>query len=431
MKKIAFHTLGCKLNFSETSTLARRFSENGYKTVRFGDEADIIIINTCSVTGQADHKCRQAIRRAVKTSPDAFVAVTGCFAQLKTEEIAAIPGVGIVAGAGEKFNLPDYIEKYLSGQGIGRIYSSGINHVTRFDSSYSMLERTRSFLKVQDGCDYHCSYCTVPLARGKSRNAPVAELVEQAKSIIGGGIREIVLSGVNVGDFGKTTGESLLDLLKALDKVDGLERIRISSIEPNLLNADIIDFVSKSKLFVPHFHIPLQSGSDKLLALMRRRYKRDVFKDRIEKALNVMPDCCIGADIIVGFPGETDADFEDTFNFISSLNISYLHVFTYSERPDTPAATMPGKVPNRVRTERSSRLLSLSDIKKQEFYSRFLGKTKRVLWEQKEKGDIITGFTENYVKVQAPFNKDLLGRTTDVKLIKITGSGTVDSEYIL
>ena len=430
MKRIAFHTLGCKLNFSETSTLARRFSENGYKTVRFGDEADIIVINTCSVTGQADHKCRQAIRKAVKTSPDAFVAVTGCFAQLKTEEIAAIPGVSLVAGAGEKFNLPDYIEKYLSGQGIGRVYSSGINHVTRFDSSYSMHERTRSFLKVQDGCDYHCSYCTVPLARGKSRNAPVSELVKQAEIIAAGGVNEIVLSGVNVGDFGKTTGESLLDLLKALDKIEGLSRIRISSIEPNLLSADVIDFVSESRLFVPHFHIPLQSGSDRLLALMRRRYKRDVFKNRVEKAFNVMPDCCIGADVIVGFPEETDDDFEDTFNFISSLDISYLHVFTYSERPDTPAATMPVKVPNRVRTERSSRLLALSDTKKQEFYSRFMGKTFKVLWEQKEKGDIITGFTENYIKVQAPFNVDLLGRTTVVKLKKITGSGTVDSEAV-
>ena len=425
MKKVSFHTLGCKLNFSETSTLSRRFSESDFEVVPFGQPADVVVINTCSVTGQADHKGRQSIRKAIKESPGAFVAVVGCFAQLKGAEIADIPGVGLVLGTREKFNLPSYIHNYFAGQGIGTIHSGDIAQVERFDASYSLHDRTRSFLKVQDGCDYHCSYCTIPLARGRSRNAPVAELVEQARLIVAGGIREIVLSGVNVGDFGKSTDESFVELMDALEQVPQLQRVRISSIEPNLLSDEVISRVAASSVFAPHFHIPLQSGSDRILGLMRRRYDRALFARRVEKARSLMPGCCIGVDVIVGFPGETEADFDDAFAFLSGLDISYLHVFAYSERPNTPAIDFPGKVAPAVRSERSRCLLALSEQKRSAFYRQMLGQTARVLWEQREPGGLMTGFTEQYVKVVAPFQKEFLGTLSWVRLEEITERGEV------
>lgn len=430
MRKVSFHTLGCKLNFSESSTLSRRFSESDFEVVPFGQQADVVVINTCSVTGMADHKCRQAIRKAVKGSPGAFVAVVGCFAQLKADEIANIPGVTLVLGTREKCNLPSYVLNYFAGQGVGGVHSGDIGQVIRFDPAYSLHDRTRSFLKVQDGCDYHCSYCTIPLARGQSRNAPVADLVDQARLIAADGIREVVLSGVNVGDFGKSTGETFLQLITALDEVEGLDRIRISSIEPNLLSDEVIAFVAASARFAPHFHIPLQNGSDKILGLMRRRYSRALFADRVSKARLLMPDCCIGVDVIVGFPGETDQEFDDAYAFLSALPIAYLHVFAYSERPNTPAIALPGKVQPALRAERSKRLLALSEAKRLAFYGQMTGKMARVLWEQRESGGLMTGFTEQYVKVEAPFRSGFLGRVSQVRLGEITERGQVHVDFL-
>lgn len=430
MRKVSFHTLGCKLNFSESSTLSRRFSESDFEVVPFGQQADVVVINTCSVTGMADHKCRQAIRKAVKGSPGAFVAVVGCFAQLKADEIANIPGVTLVLGTREKCNLPSYVLNYFAGQGVGGVHSGDIGQVIRFDPAYSLHDRTRSFLKVQDGCDYHCSYCTIPLARGQSRNAPVADLVDQARLIAADGIREVVLSGVNVGDFGKSTGETFLQLITALDEVEGLDRIRISSIEPNLLSDEVIAFVAASARFAPHFHIPLQNGSDKILGLMRRRYSRALFTDRVSKARLLMPDCCIGVDVIVGFPGETDQEFDDAYAFLSALPIAYLHVFAYSERPNTPAIALPGKVQPALRAERSKRLLALSEAKRLAFYGQMTGKMARVLWEQRESGGLMTGFTEQYVKVEAPFRSGFLGRVSQVRLGEITERGQVHVDFL-
>lgn len=429
--KVAFHTLGCKLNFSETSTIRRQFEDQGYHTVSFEEGADIYVLNTCSVTDFADKKCRYEVRRALKYSPDAKIVVVGCYAQLKPKEIAEIPGVDLVLGAGEKFNILKYIDE-ISGLGTkGMVRAGDINTVNTFVDSFSFGDRTRSFLKVQDGCDYKCSFCTIPQARGKSRSDTVEKAVINAQKIAWQGIKEIVLTGVNLGDFGNGTevieGEKpkknalFIDLIRELNKVEEIERIRISSIEPNLITEEIIRFVSESDRFVPHFHIPLQSGSDKILKLMRRRYASDLYKNRIELIKSVMPHCCIGVDVIVGFPGETEEDFMDTYNFINELDISYLHVFTYSERANTPAAEMPGVVPMQVRRERNDRLRLLSEKKKHFFYQQYAGSTREVLFEHQVENGMISGYTDNYIRVAVPNDEDLANTVVPVKLLQYDG----------
>ena len=411
---MAFQTLGCKLNYAETSTLARDLYQNGFERVDFSKMADLYVINTCSVTENADRKCRKIIRQALRQSPHAFVAVTGCYAQLKPEEIAKIPGVDIVLGASEKFDLVNHVNS-LEKRGKGHYTGCDIEHASSFFPSYSIGERTRSFLKVQDGCDYSCSFCTIPLARGASRSDSVGNTVEMAKKIARKGVREIVLTGVNIGDFGSTTGESLLQLIQELDEVDGFDRIRISSIEPNLLTDEIISFVSQSKNFVPHFHVPLQSGSNKVLSLMRRRYRRELYHDRVHYIKTIMPDCSIGADVIVGFPGETEEDFLESFEFISGLDVSYLHVFTYSERADTAALAIRAVVPTQERTRRSKMMHSLSDRKRECFYDQNLGRSLPVLFETRHNG-VLVGLTENYVRVRTLGSENLLNDIRDVTL---------------
>ena len=416
-KTVAFQTLGCKLNFAETSTLARDFFSHGYAQVGIDNLADIYVINTCSVTDNANKKARKAVRRALRKSPQAKVAVIGCYAQLNPQEIADIPGVSIVAGAEDKFNLIEKMEaNEFNGQPI--ILNSEIDTVTHFHPSYSMGERTRSFLKVQDGCDYTCSFCTIPLARGKSRSADIADTLLQARGIAETEIKEIVLTGVNVGDFGKNHGESFFELIQELDIVEGIERYRISSIEPNLLTDEIINFTAKSEKFLPHFHIPLQSGSDHILKAMRRRYNSDLFVRRINKIKSIMPDACIGVDVIVGFPGESEENFKETYELLKQLDVSYLHVFSYSQRDNTDAVKIEPKVSQQTIAERSKILHRLSMKKKRQFYENNTGKIRQVLFETYEEG-ILSGHSENYISVSIKGNEDKVNQIIPVKLVRL------------
>jgi len=418
MRKVAFYTLGCKLNFSETSTIARQFEERGYERVEFSENADIFVINTCSVTENADKKCKQVVKQAKKVSPNSYVIIIGCYAQLKPQEIATIKGVDAVLGAAEKFRLFEVLNDFEQKDTV-QLCASEISQATDFNTAYSYGDRTRTFLKVQDGCDYNCAFCTIPLARGNSRSDTVENILKATREIAATNVKEIVLTGVNTGDYGLINNErvhTFFELVQELDKVEGIERFRISSIEPNLLSDEIIEFVAQSKKFVPHFHIPLQSGSDEILRFMRRRYKTSLYSERIEKIKNLMPDACIGVDVIVGFPGESEEHFMETYNFLHSLDISYLHVFTYSERQNTKAAEMGNPVPKSVRAERSKMLHSLSDKKRNYFYESQLGKTKTVLWENEVKEDKIFGFTENYVRVNQAYNVSLPNTLQEVEL---------------
>lgn len=421
-RKVAFHTLGCKLNFAETSTISRSFPEDQFERVPSGSKADIYVINTCSVTDTADRKCRQAIKKFIHQAPEAVIAVVGCYAQLNPDEIASIPGVDLVLGTSEKFDAARYLENFTK-KDAPEIYSCGLKLPDAFFPSFSAGDRTRSFLKVQDGCDYKCSYCTIPAARGKSRNQDIKSILEEAGKIAERGIKEIVITGVNIGDFGKTTGDTFAALMRELIKVNGIERYRISSIEPNLLTDELIDLAAESRRILPHFHIPLQSGSDRILGLMRRRYTRDLFADRVNAVRKKMPLAGIGADVIVGFPGESDADFEDTFSFLSRMELSYLHVFNFSERPGTPAASMKEKVPFRLREERSKRLIALSDIKHEEFCRMNIGQSTDVLFEHTKRDGMITGFTANYISTVMPWNSGLAGNIRTVRLTGIDPSG--------
>lgn len=421
-KRVAFYTLGCKLNFSETSTIARQFSDMGFERVQPNEESDIYIINTCSVTEQADRKCRQVIRRFNTKAPQALIAVVGCYAQLKPNEIACIEGVDIVIGASGKDNIPLYLNS-ANQKNKPKVFSCDIDDINSIFPAYSSADRTRSFLKVQDGCDYHCSYCTIPLARGHSRNVSIEKLIEQANTIVGTGIKEIILTGVNTGDFGKSTNEKFIDLLKYLEQVDGLERIRISSIEPNLVTNEIIDLVAKSKKLLPHFHIPLQSGSNQILALMKRRYTGEQFADRIQSIKSAIPNVFIGVDVIVGFPGETNSHFLESYSLLRNLEVSFLHVFPYSPRPNTTAAVMKGKVTQRTVTDRVKQLLELSDVLHRNFYESNLGTSVSVLFESSQKGNHMHGFTRNYIKVEHPYQKELVNQVVGVKLKEISPTG--------
>ena len=430
-KKVAFYTLGCKLNFSETSTLSRLFEEGGYAKVDFDENPDIFIINTCSVTENADKKCKQLVRRALKINPDGLIAIVGCYAQLKPEEIGKIPGVDLVLGANEKFNVLEYIEKLEDKSGKTIVQFDSIKKTTEFVPAFSYGDRTRSFLKVQDGCDYFCTFCTIPLARGKSRNATISETVEEAKKIAQTEIREVVLTGVNIGDFGQGNDENFFKLIQELDQVEGIDRFRISSIEPNLLTNEIIDFcLTNSNRFVPHFHIPLQSGSNVLLKAMRRKYLRELYLERVTKIKEIEPRCCIGVDVIVGFPGETEEEFMETVNFLKEIDISYLHVFTYSERANTSAVKMAEPVPMDVRRERSKILHLLSDRKKRLFYEQNSGNIRNALLESEQDEGWMYGFTENYVKIRIPFDADLANQFKKVRLTKVNSDGTMDCEFI-
>ncbi|MBT1700497.1 tRNA (N(6)-L-threonylcarbamoyladenosine(37)-C(2))-methylthiotransferase MtaB [Fulvivirgaceae bacterium PWU4] len=428
MKKVAFYTLGCKLNYSETSTISRMFEEKGYRKVDFTDTPDIFIINTCSVTENADKKCHKIVREARGISPEAYVAIIGCYAQLKPKEIAEIPGVDAVLGAAEKFRLVELLDGFVRAP-QPQVLASEISEATRFNTSYSLHDRTRTFLKVQDGCDYSCSFCTIPLARGNSRSDSIQNIIETARGIAATGVREVVITGVNTGDFGLQNGqrvERFIDLIKNLDNVEGIDRFRISSIEPNLLTDEIIEFVATSRKFVPHFHIPLQSGSNKVLKLMRRRYQRELYAERVARIKSLMPHCCIGVDVIVGFPGETQEDFLETYKFLNELDISYLHVFTYSERENTLAATMPNVVPGNVRADRSKMLHILSDKKRRKFYEENLGSTATVLFENDVENGMMHGFTPNYVRVTAKYDPLLINELKSLQLISINEKGTVE-----
>ncbi|MBA9075162.1 threonylcarbamoyladenosine tRNA methylthiotransferase MtaB [Flavobacterium gossypii] len=434
-KKVAFYTLGCKLNFSETSTIARNFQDEGFDRVEFEEVADIYVINTCSVTENADKQFKQVVKKAMKLNDKAFVAAVGCYAQLKPEELAAVDGVDLVLGATEKFKITDYIND-LSKNDFGEVHSCEISEADFYVGSYSIGDRTRAFLKVQDGCDYKCTYCTIPLARGISRSDTLENVLKNAKEISQQNIKEIVLTGVNIGDYGK--GEfgnkrhehTFYELVQELDKVEGIERLRISSIEPNLLRNETIEFVSKSRTFVPHFHIPLQSGSNDILKKMKRRYLREVYMERVNKIREVMPHACIGVDVIVGFPGETDEHFLETYHFLNNLDISYLHVFTYSERDNTEAAQMPNPVPANVRAKRSKMLRGLSVKKRRAFYESQLGTNRTVLFEGENKEGYIHGFTENYVKVKTPWNPELVNTLHEINLTKIDEDGSVRMEFL-
>lgn len=435
MKKIAFYTLGCKLNFSETSTIARSFENEGFQRVEFEEKADIYVINTCSVTDNADKQFKQIVGKALKNNSNAFIAAVGCYAQLKPHELIAVDGVDLVLGAKEKFNITQYIDD-LTKLNEGQVHSCDINEADFYVGSYSFGDRTRAFLKVQDGCDYKCTYCTIPMARGISRSDSVENVLKNAYEISQKGIKEIVLTGVNIGDYGK--GEfgnkkhehTFLELIQELDKVEGIERLRISSIEPNLLKDEIIDFVAQSRSFVPHFHIPLQSGNNEILKKMKRRYLRDLYQNRIKKIREVLPDACIGVDVIVGFPSESDEQFLDTYQFLADLDISYLHIFTYSERDNTEAVEMQGVVPHEVRSKRSRMLRGLSAKKRNAFYRSQLGKEKIVLFEGENKKGYIHGFTENYVKVKFPWNPELVNTLHKVRLTEIDQDGCVRIEML-
>jgi threonylcarbamoyladenosine tRNA methylthiotransferase MtaB len=420
-RSVAFHTLGCKLNFSETSTLSRLMEEKGFEKKEFDDLADVYVINTCSVTDNADKECRQLVRRIQRKAPESFVVITGCYAQLKPEEIVQIPGVDLVLGASEKFNIMEHISQLTKGD-AGKICSCEIEEVTGFNASYSMNDRTRSFLKVQDGCDYNCSFCTIPMARGKSRSDNVANVLLNAKKLAADGVKEIVLTGVNLGDFGKGPhgdlkyDEDFFDLIQALDEVEGIERYRISSIEPNLLTPEIVEWVSKSKKFMPHFHIPLQSGSNAILKLMRRRYQKELYQDRVALIKSLIPHCSIGVDVIVGFPGETNEHFQETFQFLHELDVSYLHVFTYSERPDTKALEIKPVIPIHIRNERNKILRNLSYQKLQYFTAQHSGESRKVLFENFEKNGMMEGYTDNYIRVSASYKSDWANQILDWKL---------------
>lgn len=433
MKKVAFYTLGCKLNFSETSTISRSFQEQGYEKVDFNNKPDIFIINTCSVTENADKKCKKIVKEAQKINPDGFVAIVGCYAQLKPTEIAEIPGVDAVLGAAEKFRLHELLGTFEKPKSYikpsKKVYAGSIDQKLDYHTSYSLNDRTRTFLKVQDGCDYPCAYCTIPLARGKSRSDTVANIVKAAQEIAQNDVKEIVLTGVNIGDFGLIDGKresNFLELIQELDKVEGIERFRISSIEPNLLSDEIIAFVAQSQRFVPHFHIPLQSGSNKILGLMKRRYQRELYVERVAQIKSLMPNCCIGVDVIVGHPGETETEFLETYNFLNELDISYLHVFTYSERENTLAATIKPIVPTHERAKRSKMLHILSDKKRRFFYEQNIGKTATVLFESEEKDGLMTGFTENYIKISAKYDPILINESKNILLQSINDEMLVE-----
>ena len=424
---VAFHTLGCKLNFSETSTVARQLSEGGFARVNIDDTPDVVVINTCSVTDNADSKCRNFVRRSLKSNPIAYIVVIGCYAQLKPEEIAAIDGVDLVLGANEKFNLPSMlIDLSKKDSGLGEIRVGEIKEVRDFIPGFSSGDRTRTFLKVQDGCDYFCAFCTIPLARGRSRSGTIAQTLDSAREAIKRGAKEIVLTGVNIGDFGKAHGESLLELIQELDKLEGgIERYRISSIEPNLLSEDIIDFVADSTKFMPHFHIPLQSGSDEILSTMRRRYRSDLYRSRVDYIRKKMPHAGIGVDVIVGFPGESDSRFKDTYDFVNSLNVSYLHVFTYSERPNTTALRIDDVIPVQTRQNRNKMLRILSLKKQREHYEKFIGSISQVLIESSEDEDLVFGYTPEYVRVAVNLNTVSRNTTTSLLLNTINPNGFV------
>ena len=426
-KTSAFYTLGCKLNFSETSTIARQLKEIGFVKKEFNDGADLFVINTCSVTENANKECRRIIRKAKKKSPNSFIVVTGCFAQLKPESISEINGVDMVLGANDKFNLPNLLVD-LNNKNDGEIYGCNITDLN-YTSSFSLEERTRSFLKIQDGCDYPCSYCTIPLARGKSRCDTVKNILTNASKIAENGIKEIVITGVNIGEFiDPETNESFYNLIRKLEDIDGIERYRISSIEPNLITDEIIKFVKQSKKFMPHFHTPLQSGSDKILGKMKRRYNTNIYKNKVLKIVKEIPEVSIGADVIVGFPGETDELFNSTLNFIKDLPISYLHVFTYSERENTKAIEMDGIVPKQERSERSKKLRILSDKLQRAHYQKFIGSTQTVLMERENKNGFLFGYTDNYIKVKIPFNKELVQQKLKIKLLSHDENGNIKSE---
>lgn len=428
-KKIAFHTLGCKLNFTETSAISRLFPEDQFERVPATQQADIYIINTCTVTDTADKKCRQAIKKFIHRSPNAFIAVVGCYAQLKPQEISSIPGVDLVLGNNEKFDISYYLSN-LTKRSKPHVYSCALSPSDKFIDACSAGDRTRSFLKVQDGCDYGCAYCTVPLARGHSRNPDIASLVTEAERIAGKGIKEIVLTGVNIGDFGKSTGEPFILLIKELADVKGIERIRLSSIEPNLLTDELIELVRHNKKILPHFHIPLQSGCNKILGLMKRRYKRELFSNRIEKIKKIIPFAGIGADVITGFPEETDDDFEETYTFIEKLPVTYLHVFTFSERPGTTATGLPGKVSHEEKEKRSRKLISLSELKHHQFMNLNIGQTADVLFEKTRSGGMISGFSGNYLRVEYPWQDGLAGEIKKVSMKGISLSGKMNIEII-
>jgi threonylcarbamoyladenosine tRNA methylthiotransferase MtaB len=428
-KKVAFHTLGCKLNFAETSTMSRSFPEDKFERVPANLKADIYVINTCSVTDAADKKCRQAIKKFITLSPGAFIAVVGCYAQLKPQDISSIPGVDLVLGSNEKFDIAGYLAD-TEKRSATEVHSCGLSSYDSFNTSYSLGDRTRSFLKVQDGCDYGCSYCTVPLARGQSRNPLIAEVIREAEKIAEGGVKEVVLTGVNTGDFGKSTGESFTSLLAELIKVRGIDRFRISSIEPNLLTDEIIQMAAMNDKILPHFHIPLQSGCNKILGLMRRRYKREVFQGRVERIRKMIPFAGIGADVIVGFPGELPSDFEDTCSFLDDLPLSYLHVFTFSERPGTVAEKLPDKVPSIEKVHRSKRLIALSESKNMEFNKLNIGQSTNVLFEKTRMEDFITGFSSNYIRAEHQWQSRLAGQIKRVKFNSMSSSGRMRVELI-
>lgn len=438
MKRVAFYTLGCKLNFSETSTLARMLEQRGYERVEFNQQPDIFIINTCSVTDNADKKCRKIVREAQKINPDGYVAIVGCYAQLKPQEIADIPGVDAVLGAAEKFRLADLLGDFVKEPtGKAQVYNSPIETALDYHASYSLNDRTRTFLKVQDGCDYPCVYCTIPLARGQSRSDSITNVVRAAREIGARGVKEIVLTGVNIGDFGIQHGirhERFADLVYALDEVEGIDRFRISSVEPNLLTDEIISFVAQSKRFAPHFHIPLQSGSNTVLSLMRRRYRRELYAERVHQIKALMPHACIGVDVIVGHPGETNEAFLETYQFLAELPISYLHVFTYSERADTAALAIRPVVPGHVRAERSKMLHTLSEKKRRAFYESQVGREATVLFEDEETGErptgLMQGFTENYVRVTAQYDPLLINETLRVQLTGLNTAGLMEAEEV-
>ena len=430
MKKVAFYTLGCKLNFSETSSISRMFEEKGYRKVEFTDTPDIFIINTCSVTENADKKCKKVVREARKISPDAYVTIIGCYAQLKPQEISEIPGVDAVLGAAEKFRLIELLDGFVRTPET-KVLASDIEAANTFNNAFSINDRTRTFLKVQDGCDYSCTFCTIPLARGNSRSDTIPNIIESANEIAASGVKEIVLTGVNTGDFGIRNGkreDKFIDLIKALDQVEKIERFRISSIEPNLLHDEVIEFVAHSDKFVPHFHIPLQSGSDKILKKMKRRYLSDLYTSRVEKIKEVMPHCCIGVDVIVGFPGETEDDFLETYKFLNELDISYLHVFTYSERANTEAPDMDDPVPMKIRHERSKMLRTLSEKKRRKFYEEDLHRVDTVLFEDDVENGMMHGFTNNYVRVTAKYDPVLINELKQVRLTSINSEGLVEIE---
>lgn len=437
-KKAAFHTLGCKLNFSETSSIARLMIEKGFEKVDFSEQADVYVINTCSVTENADKECKTIVKNALKIAPNAFIAVVGCYAQLKPDEISNIEGVDVVLGATEKFKLLNYLES-LEKKNYAEVFNCDIEKADFFVETFSVGDRTRTFLKVQDGCDYSCTFCTIPLARGKSRSNVIENVVATAKAIAFSGVKEIVLTGVNLGDFGygfnlnknekKVKENNFFDLIKELDQVNFIERFRISSIEPNLLSSEIIDFVSISKKFAPHFHIPLQSGSDKILKLMKRRYLRSLYQSRVKKIKDVMPDCCIGVDVIVGFPGETEDDFLETYDFINSMDVSYLHVFTYSERDNTDAVFLPNMVAIEHRKRRNKMLRILSEKKLRFFYEKNIGKTFSVLFESENKNGFIYGFTENYLKVKYPYHSSLVNTVKKIKIKGFDEDGSLLAEF--